>query len=340
MSEKKPRIRKDGTVKGGHDGTRPRPGAASLANLKPGWKPGQSGNPSGMPKSLVEITRLAREKSPAAIERLYSIMMNDAAPYRDQPWAAVALLDRGLGKPAMALFHGSGSVTSPMEFLEDGTPASPLIIDASKSAQDSAYKMALLAELKRVNALEKSGKTELADRLAEARAAKAQGEEIDPMLDLLLKVKDDRDDAAAPAAKPPKPYFYADSAGTIAAAPAPSVESAPPAAAKWAHAPIPPRRPRRRHPRRQSRKRRSNRASPRHSLTSMPTPPKGRGPGAPTRSAWQGWRPPERKAARRSARPSRSPGSATAARGPPLRTGCRFARYPADKLRSRPCNTK
>ena len=31
----------------------------SLKNLRPGWKKGESGNPAGKPKSLVEITRLA-----------------------------------------------------------------------------------------------------------------------------------------------------------------------------------------------------------------------------------------------------------------------------------------
>ena len=40
---------------------------ASLANLRPRWQPGQSGNPSGKPQSLVEITKLARSLSPAAI---------------------------------------------------------------------------------------------------------------------------------------------------------------------------------------------------------------------------------------------------------------------------------
>ena len=35
-------------------------------------------------KSLVEITRLAREITPRAIARLESIMDNEKAPYRDQ----------------------------------------------------------------------------------------------------------------------------------------------------------------------------------------------------------------------------------------------------------------
>jgi hypothetical protein len=37
---------------------------ASLANLRPRWQPGQSGNPGGKPQSLIEITKLACSLSP------------------------------------------------------------------------------------------------------------------------------------------------------------------------------------------------------------------------------------------------------------------------------------
>jgi hypothetical protein len=80
---------------------RPRPSAKSLANLIPRWKPGESGNPSGKPKSVLEIQRLARELSPRAIARLESIMDNPKAPFRDQIMASVALLDRGNGRPPL-----------------------------------------------------------------------------------------------------------------------------------------------------------------------------------------------------------------------------------------------
>ena len=73
----------------------------SLKNLRR-WQPGESGNPSGKPKSLVEITRLAREITPRAIARLESIMDNEKAPYRDQIMAAVALIDRGCGNRRLA----------------------------------------------------------------------------------------------------------------------------------------------------------------------------------------------------------------------------------------------
>ena len=40
-------------------------------------------------------------------------MDNEKAPYRDQIMAALALMDRGCGRPAVGIFHGtSGSVLS------------------------------------------------------------------------------------------------------------------------------------------------------------------------------------------------------------------------------------
>ena len=161
----------------------------SLKNLRPGWQKGQSGNPAGKPKSLVEITRLARELSPAAIEKLNSIVHDPKALDRDKMAAANSILDRGLGKPAFPVFHGGSGMSSPME-LEDGTPMSPLLLAAGKS-RDAAYKAELQAELRRIEAEGAQKRTEMDDELAEARAAQARGEEISPSLRMLIAVKDD-----------------------------------------------------------------------------------------------------------------------------------------------------
>jgi len=62
------------------------------------FEKGVSGNPSGKPKDVQEIIRLAREKCPEAIEKIYKIMMNSKASHSAQIQAAKEILDRGLGK--------------------------------------------------------------------------------------------------------------------------------------------------------------------------------------------------------------------------------------------------
>jgi sulfite reductase beta subunit-like hemoprotein len=63
------------------------------------FKPGQSGNPGGRPKALIEVQDLAREHTPAAISALVQIVTSgesDAARVA----AASVILDRGWGKAA------------------------------------------------------------------------------------------------------------------------------------------------------------------------------------------------------------------------------------------------
>lgn len=206
---------------------------ASLKNLRK-WKPGESGNPLGKPKSLVEITRLARELTPGAIMKLNEIVYNPEAPFRDQIAAAVAIADRGCGRPAVGIFHGGssqGTVFSGAPDM-DGEPATALIRAAAKGGTLAQSKAQLLAELRRIEALEAQEKAELSDELAEARAAQARGEDIPGILALLIRAKDSNEGAErAPKSAPPRPDFIADSSGSIVAAPAPSSESAPEPAA-------------------------------------------------------------------------------------------------------------
>ena|ERR1700730_11562314 len=68
---------------------------------------GQSGNPGGRPKKDQEIKALAQEECAAAIKRL--AFWRDSEEARASVAASVALLDRGLGKPAQAIEH-SGSI--------------------------------------------------------------------------------------------------------------------------------------------------------------------------------------------------------------------------------------
>jgi Family of unknown function (DUF5681) len=65
---------------------------------KIGFQPGQSGNPGGKPKKLAELVDLARSLAPDAIKALHEIAVNGRSE-KCRIVAAVALLDRGFGKP-------------------------------------------------------------------------------------------------------------------------------------------------------------------------------------------------------------------------------------------------
>jgi hypothetical protein len=58
---------------------------------------GQSGNPSGRPKANSEVTQAAQGYGIEAVHRLAELMRGDNPKVAKE--AAVALLDRGYGKP-------------------------------------------------------------------------------------------------------------------------------------------------------------------------------------------------------------------------------------------------
>ena len=72
------------------------------------FKPGVSGNPDGRPKrpQTIEARRVvanvkaaARELTPVAIDTLEKAMTDQKAPWAAKIAAAIAVLDRGWGKP-------------------------------------------------------------------------------------------------------------------------------------------------------------------------------------------------------------------------------------------------
>ncbi|RAI30901.1 DUF5681 domain-containing protein [Rhodoplanes serenus] len=71
------------------------------------FKPGQSGNPGGRPKTIAEVRDLARAKTAEAINALAHIATageSEAARVS----AAVALLDRAWGRPPQAITGADG----------------------------------------------------------------------------------------------------------------------------------------------------------------------------------------------------------------------------------------
>jgi hypothetical protein len=68
------------------------------AGLRP-FKKGQSGNPGGRKPIPPEIKEMARALTEDALKALGSIVKDKKAPHTARVSAAVALLDRGYGKP-------------------------------------------------------------------------------------------------------------------------------------------------------------------------------------------------------------------------------------------------
>jgi phage FluMu protein gp41 len=74
------------------------------------FQKGQSGNPGGRPKALVEVQELARSHAPDAIAALARIVKSKSSkvPPAAVVAAATALLDRGFGKPPQAITGPNG----------------------------------------------------------------------------------------------------------------------------------------------------------------------------------------------------------------------------------------
>ena len=67
------------------------------------WAPGRSGNPGGRPRAVIEVRDLARSCTEAAVGTLVEVMTNPKAPAAARVAAAVAVLDRGWGRPPQAV---------------------------------------------------------------------------------------------------------------------------------------------------------------------------------------------------------------------------------------------
>lgn len=93
------------------------------------FKPGQSGNPGGKPRTAAEVVLFARDRSMAAMQVLEEVMLDKKESGSVRVAAANSFLDRAWGKPSQAV-----SIKDPVEDLSDAELLA-LMADAVKAAK-------------------------------------------------------------------------------------------------------------------------------------------------------------------------------------------------------------
>jgi hypothetical protein len=110
---------------------------------------------AGRPAIISELQKLARTHTPTALATLVEIMSNTASPPNARVFAAVALLDRGYGRPSTAVFvEMTSQVSSADREALLGTVVAAM--DEMAASAKAAEKRAAEAE-RRVLELENAG---------------------------------------------------------------------------------------------------------------------------------------------------------------------------------------
>lgn len=145
------------------------------------WEKGVSGNPSGRPREVGDLRKLAQEKTQAALDTLTEIMLNENAKDSARVAAASAILDRGYGKPTTFIETTSDA---PLMSLEEAArriafamnaPGGGKIIDVTPQKPDVELSAADIVEARR-----ESNKELLKRAIAANRKAKANLEAGEP----------------------------------------------------------------------------------------------------------------------------------------------------------------
>ncbi len=73
----------------------------NTGNLRPPWKPGQSGNPKGRKPIAPEVREMLESAVPEVVQQLIDAALNKGGevPWRFRQTAQLAVLDRLWGKP-------------------------------------------------------------------------------------------------------------------------------------------------------------------------------------------------------------------------------------------------
>ena len=104
------------------------------------FKPGVSGNPDGRPKRpetiearrvVADVKSAARELTPVAMDTLEKAMTDQKAPWAAKITAAIAVLDRGWGKPQQTV---SANVSILDQMTDDEQKAMLVALEALKDA--------------------------------------------------------------------------------------------------------------------------------------------------------------------------------------------------------------
>lgn len=91
---------------------------------------GQSGNPGGRPKAALDVQELARAHTPDAIRALVDALNSP----RERVSAAVALLDRGWGKPTQRIAGEADGPPLAIDFKwADATPQAAPELNGSET---------------------------------------------------------------------------------------------------------------------------------------------------------------------------------------------------------------
>ena len=121
------------------------PSAASLANLKPPWQPGEGGNGKLNNRGYNTVLKAARTLSTEAVQVLAECIRDPNAPWPSRITAATTILDRAWGKPREHVQIDGDGIASlrivfvdPNETIPTPTPTINGVASQTRSPHDAS----------------------------------------------------------------------------------------------------------------------------------------------------------------------------------------------------------